>query len=90
MDAALAVSAALAALGGSTILAVGLFRLSQAWRARNSRVAWEGLSLGTAGGALVSQSPWLLAAGVVVVALSIRRTGTEASGEPPAPQPPSP
>lgn len=90
MDVALAVSAALSALGGSTILAVGLFRLSRAWRARNSRAAWEGLSLSTAGGALLSQSPWLLAAGVVVLAVSIRRTGTAASGETPATQPPSP
>ncbi|MFG3429643.1 hypothetical protein [Streptomyces californicus] len=90
MDVALAVSAALVALGGSTILAVGVFRLSRAWRARNSLAAWEGLTLGTAGGALVSHSPWLLAAGAVVLAMSIRLKGAEASGEPPALQPPPP
>ncbi len=90
MDIALAVAAALSTLGGSTILAVGLFRLSRSWRARDSRAAWEGLSLSTAGAALVSQSPWLFAASVVVLAFSIRLSRTAASGEPPASQPPSP
>ncbi|MEV6421810.1 hypothetical protein [Streptomyces sp. NPDC051662] len=91
MNTTLAVFTCLFILGGTMVLAGGLFHLSKAWRTRDPRTGWEGLALSTTGAAIILHSPWILAFGIVILAFSIRMSGTPVTGgHPPAQPPPLP